>query len=297
MGVRARGGRGSDTVASVGRVSTTRIRADQVGVCVSTLHVTPHQFDTADIERCVAAAAGAGFPSLVFQVHWADTYGGDALRALLDDQGMTAGGLEGSMSWVDGPEAASRDADRLLDLASAIGADMLHAASLAPDLDLPRAADGFAALCERAEEHDIDVALEFIPYYGVPDLKTAWDVVRESRADNGGICLDFMHFQRQPGGPDYDLLRQIPAEHLTYVQPTDAPAEVVESPEGYMTQCITERPVPGDGVIDIDRMVEAIEATGADPYLAFQVCNPALAGAGADVMASKLRASAARMFD
>jgi len=278
-------------------VTTTRFRADQVGVCVSTLHVTPHQFDTADIERCVTAAAGAGFPSLVFQVHWANAYGGDALRNLLDDQGIKAGVLESSMAWVDGPAAAGRDADQLLDLASAIGAGLLHAAAITPELDLPRAAEGFAALCERAEAHDLDVAIEFIPYYAVPDLKTAWDIVRESGARNSGICLDFMHFERQPGGPDYDLLRQIPGEYITYVQPTDAPPEVIESPEGYMTQCITERPVPGDGVIDIDRMVEAVEATGAEPYVAFQVCNPALAGAGADIMASKLRTSAAKMFD
>jgi sugar phosphate isomerase/epimerase len=121
--------------------------------------------------------------------------------------------------------------------------------------------------------------------------------VRESGARNGGICLDFMHFDRQPGGPDYDLLREIPGEYITYVQPTDAPADVVESPEGYMTQCITERPLPGDGVIDIDRMVKAVEATGAEPFLAFQVCNPALAAEGADVMAAKLRASATTMFD
>ena len=268
-----------------------------MGVCVSTLHVTPHQFDTTDIERCVGAAAGAGFRSLVFQVHWANTYGGDALRGLLADSGLVAGALEGSMAWVEGPDAALQDADQLLDLTAAIGAGLLHASSLEPVLDLPRAAEGFAALCDRASAYDIDVAVEFIPHYAVPDLQTAWDVVREAGARNGGICLDFMHFDRQPGGPDYDLLRQIPGERIKYVQPTDAPPEVVASPEGYLMQCITERPVPGEGVIGIGRMVQAIEATGAEPYLAFQVCNPALAGAGADVMAAKLRASAAEMFD
>ena len=277
-------------------MTATKLRADDVGVCVSTLHVTPHQFDTADIERCVTAAGAAGLPSLVFQVHWASTYGGEALRGLLDDQGLTAGALESAMGWVEGPDAASRDADQLLDLASALGAHLLHAAALGSALDLPRAADGFATLCERASAHDLDVALEFIPYYSVPDLRTAWDVVRESGASNGGICLDFMHFERQPGGPDYDLLRELPGERITYVQPTDAPPELVEDPEGYMTQCVTERPLPGDGVIDIDRMARAIEATGADPVLAFQVCNPALAAKGPAVMAAKLRARAAEYF-
>jgi sugar phosphate isomerase/epimerase len=275
----------------------SRFRADEVGVCVSTLHVTPHQLDTADIERCVRAAADAGLPSLVFQQHWADTYGGAALHDLLDSCGVTARGLEGSMAWPDGPDAAARDADRLLDLASAIDARVLHAACLAPDIDLPRAADGFAALCERAAAHDLRVGLEFIPYYGVPDLRTAWDVVRTAAAANGGVCIDFMHFERQPGGPDYELLARIPADDITYVQPTDAPpAAPVESPEEYMTQCLTDRPVLGEGVIDVDGMVTAIEATGAEPVLAFQVCNPALAAEGAEVMAARLRASADTFF-
>ena len=87
-------------------MTPTKLRADQVGVCISTLHVTPHHFGPADVERCVTAAAAAGFPSLVFQVHWASTYGGGALRALLDDRGIEAGVLESSMAWVDGPDAA-----------------------------------------------------------------------------------------------------------------------------------------------------------------------------------------------
>ena len=36
--------------------------------------------------------------------------------------------------------------------------------------------EAFAELCDRAGD-DLIVALEFMPYSGVPDLATAWQVV------------------------------------------------------------------------------------------------------------------------
>jgi sugar phosphate isomerase/epimerase len=278
-------------------VGESKFRADDVGICLSTLHVEPHAFVPADVERLTRVAAAAGFPSLALQVHWVRGYGVEAMRALLDELGLTAGALEGAMTWSNGPDAASNDADELLDIAAALDVRVLHAANVDQTLDsVARAADGFATLCERASAHDIEVGLEFIPWYAIPDLETAWKIVRESGAGNGGICIDLMHWHRQAGGPDVDALRAIPGQHITYVQLSDAPAVATTSADAYMTECLTVRPVPGDGVIDIDTMLAAIAATGADPYVAFQVCNTELAASGADAMAARLRASAAALL-
>jgi sugar phosphate isomerase/epimerase len=278
-------------------MTSSTFDADAVGICVSTLHVDPSRFVAADVERLTRVAAAAGFPSLALQVHWVTTYGIDATRALLDECGLTAGALEGAMSWPAGPEAASDDADQLLDVASAVGADVLHAACMAHELDsVTRAVDGFAALCERARAYDIKVSIEFIPWYGIPDLDTAWQIVRESGASNGGLCIDLMHWHRQPGGPDYDRLRDIPSEHIVYVQLTDAPPMGAEGPDAYLAECMTARSIPGDGIIDVDGMLHALVATGADPFVAYQVCNSELAGAGAEVMAARLRANASTLF-
>jgi sugar phosphate isomerase/epimerase len=175
---------------------------------------------------------------------------------------------------------------------------VLHAACLSPKLDsLSRAVDGFATLCERARAHRVKVSIEFIPWYGIPDLDTAWRIVRESGASNGGICIDLMHWERQPGGPNLALLRTIPGERISYVQLTDAPAAtVLESADAYMAECLTARPLPGDGVVDVGAVIESLAATGADPYFAFQVCNPKLAEEGAGVMAARLRANASALF-
>jgi sugar phosphate isomerase/epimerase len=277
--------------------SAHRFRADDVGICVSTLHVDPHGFVPADVERFTRIAAEAGFPSLAYQIHWVLGLGPTSTRALLDDLGITAGALEGSMRWVDGPDAAAADAAQLLDVAAEIGATTLHAACMATAIvDRARAVDGFAALCERSEPYGIRLGLEFIPYYGVPDLAAAWGIVRDAGGPNGGVCIDLMHWHRQPGGPDYDELRAIPAEHITYVQLTDAGPGASEGPEAYMAECLSSRPVPGDGVVDVAGMLDALQSTGADPLVVYQVCNPALAATGGEAMAAALRANAAAIL-
>ena len=75
----------------------------------------------------------------------------------------------------------------------------------------PAPTEGFAALCEHAAEHGVRVAIEFLPWSAVPDLATTWQIVRGSGTTNGGIVIDMLHWQRQPGGPNLELLRQIPA--------------------------------------------------------------------------------------
>ena len=50
----------------------------------------------------------------------------------------------------------------------------------------------FAALCDRAGP-DLTVALEFMPYSGMPDLATAWRVPQEAGRPNGGLIIDAWH--------------------------------------------------------------------------------------------------------
>jgi sugar phosphate isomerase/epimerase len=279
-------------------MTSSPFSADAVGLCVSTLRVRPADIDRAIVEQTVRAAAEAGFPSLALQVNWVTCYGIEEMAHLLDDLGLTAGALEGSVAWAEGPDAANGDADRLLDVAAGIGATLLHAACIAPEgADLPEAVEGFAALCERAGAYDIDVSHEFIPWYAYPSLEADWALVSEAGAPNGGVCIDLMHWHRQPGGPDLEALAAIPPERITYVQLTDAPPTgTVASADEYMAECMSSRPIPGDGVVDVRTLLDALIATGADPYVAYQVCNPTLAGEGSATMAARLRANVATLL-
>jgi sugar phosphate isomerase/epimerase len=117
-------------------------------------------------------------------------------------------------------------------------------------------------------------------------------VVREANADNGGLCIDFMHVDCERGGPNLDLLRKIPAQYISYVQLTDGPKSKADSAQSYLAECMTERVPMGEGVIDISAMLQAVSDTGAKPYVAFQVCSPNMANEGAETMARRLRDNA-----
>ena len=64
--------------------------------------------------------------------------------------------------------------------------------------------EGFALLCDRAANSGVRCDLEFIPFWGLPDLATAWEIVKTSNKANSEIVFDFWHYMR--GNSDPDLL-------------------------------------------------------------------------------------------
>jgi sugar phosphate isomerase/epimerase len=130
------------------------------------------------------------------------------------------------------------------------------------------------------------VCLEFLPWTAVAQLATAWALVQKTGLANVGLVLDTWHFRRQPGGPDYEVLEAIPGDRVRYVQVSDAAAE----PEAdLMTEALTRRLLPGDGVIDFDRLQSSLAAIGADPVYATEVYNTPLALTGAQDIALALQ--------
>jgi sugar phosphate isomerase/epimerase len=274
----------------------SKFHGDDVGVCPGTLLADPFSYDPAAFELTARVAADAGFRSVGLWTFRARDYGPDAARKLLDDVGVTVRCVEGAISWADGPGAALDDARQHLDVASTLGADILQAAHIAPLNSFDRAVEGFALLCERARSHDVKVCIEWVPWFGIPDLATAWRIVRDSGASNGGLCLDWLHWQLQPGGPDFELLAEIPGDRIHYVQVCDAPSTAPGSPEEYMQMATSARPLPGEGVVDIPALLAALADADADPFFAYEQFNAELASAGVGTMARRLRANARSVF-
>jgi sugar phosphate isomerase/epimerase len=269
-------------------------KSDDVGVCLATLLPDPMVCDAADLARVANGAAEGGFRWVSFWVSHGSSIGLDASAAILADAGVRVRAVEGIVPWSSGPDAALRHADRALEMNVTLGADILLAAANPSTLDLAAAAEGFAALCGRAQDYGVRVVIEFIPFRTIGDLATTWQIVQRSGADNGGILLDMMHWQYQEGGPDLELLRTIPGAHLPYVQVCDAPARAPA--EDYLSVAVSGRPLPGDGITDIASLLEGLIATGADPYFAFEVFNTEMAGDGPAAMAVNLRTAADRLF-
>ena len=96
-------------------------------------------------------------------------------------------------------------------MADAFGSHVVNVGDIGMPEDLAAMDDvieGFAGLCDRAAEHGLLVALEFLPWSGIPDVATAWRIVDAAGRANGGLLVDTWHHLR--GVADDDALRARP---------------------------------------------------------------------------------------
>ena len=216
----------------------------------------------------VAAAAAAGFVGMGLDMadYTAMRTAGttdEELQQILRDQHLQVLEIEFHFDWaLDG--ARGRDARQrevtLHAMATAFAPDHLNVGDLsvpgaAPPLDL--IATRFGEVCDRAAEHGTRVAFEFLPWTAVPDLGTAWEIVRRAGRPNGGVLLDAWHYFR--GHPDPALLRSVPGEHITGVQLDDADATAVGA---LAEDTMLRRRLPGAGTFDLTGLVRTLDEIG-----------------------------------
>src|SRR3954453_8370735 len=124
---------------------------------------------TAGLRERAEAVAAAGLDGFGIHVRdydrWRSEGGSDAdLRALIDHFGIDLIEIETVVGWDEPPQRRTPDGFRREELAfalaDAVGARHLMAVGSLTGSLRPTATDCFAALCERAREHDLLVALE-----------------------------------------------------------------------------------------------------------------------------------------
>ncbi len=266
-----------------------------IGMCPAILLTDPLNCDADTLERVTRASAAAGFDALSVWAFYATACGTDRARDLLAELGVAVRVVEAVTQWVDGAgEHLDADAKATLDVASALGADTLLACTLEPTVaSMDRTVEGFAAVCGLAADRGMRVCIEFLPWSAIPDLATAWSIVDGSGASNGGIVVDMLHWQRQPGGPNLELLSRIPGDRIHFVQVCDAsPAPSASpAPDDLMHEALTARVLPGAGTVDIAALFATLDRIGADPFFAYEVFSSALAANGPDEMARGLRSA------
>jgi sugar phosphate isomerase/epimerase len=227
----------------------------------------------------VAAAAGAGFAALSLYdgdyarlraEGWSDA----ALRAVLDDHGLRVVELEALRGWASPCAADYLERERrIFAIADALG-PAHHVQAIGPfEGPVDRAAEGFAGLCDRAAQHGLGVALEFLPEMSnVPDARAALELVEFADRPNGGLCIDVWHHYR--GAADDDLLRAVPVERVLSVQFNDGPRQRVLA--DYRADCTTHRLAPGDGDFDLHRFLRVLDQIGVRLPLSVEVISAEL---------------------
>ena len=244
-------------------------------------------------EERVRAAAQAGFAAMGlyigdYQRLRAEGAKDADLRAILRHYGLRVVEIEALRGWsAKGPEQeAYQKAEReVFAMSDALGPGH-HVQVIGPYTGtLDDAAQAFAGVCDRAAEHGLAAAIEFLPEMtNIPDAATAMQLVTKAGRPNGGICLDSWHHFR--GANDDDMLRAIPAEHIFTVQFDDGPRQRVDP--DYYADCTQYREVPGDGGFDLPGFLRLLAEMGVRLPLSVEVMSAKLRTRPADEIARRL---------
>jgi len=238
----------------------------------------------------VYAAAQAGYAAIgVFLGSWAQLRAEpaqlDAVDEALETTGLVVANIETLRGWaVPGPNEALAAQEALAyDMAQHWGCRYVQVIGDAEG-PLDRAAEGFAALCDRAADHGLAVGLEWVPSMtNIGDAPTALQIVTDADRSNGGLCVDSWHFTRSTNR--LDDLRAIPGEKVIATQWNDG--TVVPQNPNYYEDTLSNRVVPGEGEFALEEILRILDAAGSRAPLGMEVCSAPLWAAPVEVAAQR----------
>jgi len=238
------------------------------------------------LDELLGAAAAAGFDAVGLDQVTVDAHlraGGrlDELNSLLHAHGLQC--TDVGVLTVAGPDPAG--ARELADLARAVDAPLcLVAWSVADGIE------GLRAAADTMGDAGARLALEFVPYGGLPTLPQAIAACEAIGWDRCGLLVDTWHFFRS--GAAWPQLRALDAGQIALVHVNDGPGLAGDD---LMYESRSRRLPIGAGTFAIAEIVEAIEAVGYDGVISAEVLSTSLRGRppadGARTLMDALRAS------
>lgn len=117
-------------------------------------------------------------------------------------------------------------------------------------------------LCHRAGKYSIGV--EPMPYSGLPDVKKAWMVVKESGCDNAKLIMDAWHWVRAGQPIDLAVLEDIPADKIVAIQINDV-HDRAYAKSILRDESMHDRLVPGTGYGDTVGFCRIMKEKGVQP--------------------------------
>lgn len=181
--------------------------------------------DQCTFEERVKAAKEAGFEGIGLR---AETYV-DALNeglfdadilAILEKYDMKVTEVEYIVQWAEDHRSYEQKYKEQMcfHMCELFGVNHINC-GLMENYSVAHTAQKLKELCHRAGKYTIGV--EPMPYSGLPDVKKAWAVVKESGCENAKLILDSWHWLRANQPVDLSVLEGIPAEKIVSVQIND----------------------------------------------------------------------------
>ena len=154
-----------------------------------------------------------------------------------------------------------------MDQAAALGSPTIVASPPRGKVDIAQAGARFAKLYEIGKLAGVKPSMEFLGFVeGVHTLKTAVAIAEASGVPNATVVPDIFHLVRG-GGSIEDLLtisgKQMSIFHINDVPPMPAP----------LTQTDADRVLPGDGMVDLPRVIAIFRKIGYSGPLSLELFN------------------------
>ena len=130
--------------------------------------------------------------------------------------------------------------------------------------------EGLGAVCRRAEARGLEIALEFIPGTGMPDVVTTDRIARSCGEPNCGINLDPWHWERSGGTLD-DVRRLAPGA-FSGMQLCD---RIPQPPDALYTP-MSGRLMPGKGELPLVELVQAALANSPGITIEIEIISDEL---------------------
>ena len=131
---------------------------------------------------------------------------------------------------------------------------------LMEDYDIDYTAKKLQELAARAG--DLIIALEPMPYSGLPNLDKTWKIMQKANCDNVYMLLDMWHWVR--ANQPYDLLTEEQAKRVISIQIDDAYTRPYAD-SILRDESMHDRLAPGAGDLDTAGFVKMIKDAGVDP--------------------------------
>lgn len=224
--------------------------------------------DQCTFEERVSAAKAAGFEGIGLR---AETYV-DALNeglfdqdilAILEKYDMKVTEVEYIVQWAEEHRSYEQKYKEQMcfHMCRLFGVDHINC-GLMENYSVEYTAQKLKELCHRAAPFTIGV--EPMPYSGLPGVRKAWEVVRDSGCDNAKLILDSWHWIRAGQSYDPALMADIPAEKIVAIQINDVHARPYAA-SILRDESMHDRVLPGKGYGNTVGFLEMIRSKGVSP--------------------------------
>jgi sugar phosphate isomerase/epimerase len=134
-----------------------------------------------------------------------------------------------------------------------------------------------------------------MPYSGVPDLATAWRIVKACDRSNAMLIMDTWHWAR--ANQTYDMIESVPADKIVSIQLCDV-HKVPYADEILREESLHDRLEPGEGYGDTVGFTKMLKEHGVSPRaIGVEVISDAIVAKGVSFAAESAFKAVKKVLD